>query len=581
VSVISVNWKAIEKTFRTLCRRWVNPAITDEAEASLQGRLFALLFALPPLTLVTTLLAMAQGTSQNSALVALAISLPVLASSWLSLSASAHVRNLIIVGCGPMLVLATHASGAAMVIAASIAFVFGVLRAWQGLANWKIWQASGLAAMIAAVSTLLATPAQVGPLSTFAALPVILLAAYFTGWRFGYAPDTAATASLTLGNSELFALAAHAGSIMTYVERSGVVAKSEGRSTAEWLAPADLEGRGLVDKLHVADRPGFLAWIGGLTSNKAADVFKARLLNPTAHNTGLWVGAKFRRIREDSAGVLLSLVLENREDLNGNDTQAVAVGSLGHELRTPLNAIAGFSEMLRNGYCGQLANEKQAEYLDLIHRSSCHLLQVADAMLDWSQLESQTRQLQSELFLPADVAGLAIGIVSADAHAKRIGLDYNPACGFDEFRGDKRALTQILVNLLSNAIKFVPECGQVSLSIDIDEDCLKLSVRDNGPGMNADDQARIGTPFLHSRSLGSAAGNGLGLSIVRQLAKLHGGSMQVESVSGEGTCVTVALPELRAARPNISELRPALQDESTRIIQIVEEQGHAKNRKTA
>lgn len=583
MSVIFVNWKAIEKTFRTLCRRWVNPAIRDEADVALHGGLFAFLFALPPLTLATTLLATVEGASQTGALAALSISLPVLASSWLSLSASPNVRNLIMVACGPMLVLATAASGAAMVTAASITIVLGAIRAWQQIANWRVWLASGFAALVASVAILLVKPADIGLFSLFAALPVVFLAAYFASQHLESAPVAPVYTSPPRGDAELTALAGHAGSILSHVERSGIVAQSEGRSAVEWLTPADLAGRGLIDKLHVADRPGFLAWIGGLTSNSAGDVFEARLSNPGAKDTSGWFNAKFKRIREDTAGLLLSLVVESRENPAGNEIQAVAVGSLGHELRTPLNAIAGFSEMLRDGYCGPLANEKQAEYLDLIHRSSRHLLQVSDAMLDWSQLESRTRQLNPELFIPADAAALAIAIVSADARSRKIGLEFNPACGFDEFSGDKRALTQILVNLLSNAIKFAPEDGHVSLAIDIDKECLKLSVCDDGPGMKADDQARIGMPFLQSRAAGSAsaAGNGLGLSIVRQLAKLHGGSMQVESACGEGTCVTVALPELRPLRPNISELRPAKQDESTRIIQIVGEQGHAKNRKTA
>ena len=583
MSVISVNWKAIDKTFRALCRRWVNPAVKDASEAGFQADLLAFLFALPPLTLATTFLAAVDGSPQSGALAAFSISLPVLASSWLSLSGSPLVRNLIIVAGGPMLALATAASGTAMSAAAAIAFATGVVWACQRKPNWKIWLACGFSALGTAMALLFLRPATVTPFAYFAALPVVLLASYIANRQKEAQPVALATDSLARRNSELTALADHVGAILFQVARSGIVSGSEGRSAVNWLSPTALEGRGLIDKLHLADRPGFLAWIGGLTSNRTDDEFEARLINTGSVEAAGWATCQFKKIREDDAGLLLSLVVESWEDPAENGTDAVAVGSLGHELRTPLNAVVGFSELLRDGFYGPLANEKQAEYLNLIHKSSRHLVQVSNAMLDWSQLESQTRQLNAETFIPADAAALAIGIVSADARAKRIGLEFNPACGFEEFCGDKRALTQILVNLFSNAIKFAPFGGHVNLAIDIEKDCLKLSVSDNGPGIDAVDRDRIGVPFMQSPTSDSAqaAGIGLGLSIVRQLAKLHGGSMQVESAPGEGTCVTVALPELRQRRANISELRPSKPDESIRDIQIFGEQGHAKNRKTA
>lgn len=579
MSIASVKWKAIEKTFRSLCRRWVNPAVNDEAEAAFHACLFAFLFVLPPLTIATTLMAAVDTGPKSGALAALSISLPVLAASWLSLSGSPLVRNLITGTSGLMLVLATSASGAAMVTAAAIAFACALLRARQCHPYRNFLRGSGIIALVSATLMLTINPAGIVPGSIIAALPIAFLVAIFAGWRGEASPVAPANPIQPHEDSNLLTLAKHAGSILCTIERSGVVSRSVGRSSVDWLTAASLERRGLIDKLHIADRPGFLAWIGGLTSNSAADEFDARLANESA----VWVKCKFKIIRNDDARLLLSIVVDSRDIPADNGMHAVAVGSLGHELRTPLNAVVGFSELLRDGFCGPLTNEKQAEYLDLIHKSSRHLLQVSEAMLDWSQLESRTRQLNAEIFVPADAAALAIGIVSADARAKMIGLEFNPACGLDEFRGDKRALTQILVNLFSNAIKFAPIGGHVSLAIDIDKDCLKLSVSDNGPGMKAAEQARIGVPFMQPRSGSStqSAGSGLGLSIVRQLAKLHGGSMQVESECGEGTCVSVALPELRLQRTNISELRSVKPDESTRDIQIFGEHGHAKNRKTA
>jgi two-component system, cell cycle sensor histidine kinase DivJ len=587
VSVNSVNWKAIAKTFRSVCRRWVNPAIRDEAELALQGGLFAFLFALPPLALVTTFLAMAGGSTPTGSSTALAIALPVLAASWLSLSASPQVRNCVIGSGGLMLVLACASSPVAVLAASLIAALHGLKRIFQKGADWKVWLVFAATALFAGSFLLAFQAVNFGPLALLSALPVILLAAVGSNWRGEFTAAVSKTGSEPDASAcqtpQIVAIAEHAGSLLACVGTNGLVANAQGRATIEWLTPDAVQGRGLVESIHIADRPGFLAWIGGLMNNRIDEAIALRLSPPHSNAASEWVKCSFRKIHADDAGFLVSIVAENSAGILNPDANAVAVGSLGHELRTPLNAIVGFSEMMRDGFCGPLTSEKQVEYLDLIHRSSRHLLQVSNAMLDWSQLESRTRQLNAELFVPAESASLAISLVSADAQAKRVGLNFDPACGMDDFCGDERALTQILVNLLSNAIKFAPENGLIRLAVDIDNDCLKLSVADNGPGMNAVDQAKIGMPFFQPNKAGldSSAGAGLGLSIVRELARLHGGSMQIESEPGSGTCVKVAFPALRPKRTNIADMRPAGPDESTRIIRIFEERGHATNRKTA
>lgn len=554
---------------------------------TLQGGLFAFLFALPPLALVTTLLAIAGGSAPTSSSTALAIALPVLAASWLSLSVSPQVRNIVIGSGGLMLVLACASSPVAVLASSSIVAVQGLRWTLRRKAHWRILTASALVALCAASLLLTAYPATLGPFALIAALPVILMTALGSNWRSDSVPVTSATishpATLPCDIKQLTALAGHTGALLAYVGKNGLVANVEGRSSIEWLTPAAIEGRGLVERIHIADRPGFLIWIGGLMAAAINEAIDVRISSSNSNAVSDWVKCSLMKIHAGDTGFLISIIEQNVSSVIHPDTNAFAVGSLGHELRTPLNAIVGFSEMLRDGFCGPLTNEKQIEYLDLIHRSSRHLLQVSNAMLDWSQLESRTRQLNAEIYVPTEAASLAIAIVSADAQAKCIGLDFEPACSMEEFRGDERALTQILVNLLSNAVKFAPENGLIRLAIDIENDCLMLSVSDNGPGMEAIDKARIGKPFFQplNSSSDTPVGAGLGLSIVRELAKLHGGSMQIESEPGEGTCAKVALPALRPHWSNIADVRPVGLDESTRIIQIFEERGHATNRKTA
>ena len=113
-----------------------------------------------------------------------------------------------------------------------------------------------------------------------------------------------------------------------------------------------------------------------------------------------------------------------------------------------------------------------------------------------------------------------------------------------EIVADKRALRQILLNLLSNAIKFTPPGGQARLRLRREGDQFVLAVSDSGVGVAAGDLARLGDPFFHAKAThdGAYEGAGLGLSVVRGLVGLHGGSIAIESAPGQGACVTVRLP---------------------------------------
>src|SRR5262249_10232621 len=118
------------------------------------------------------------------------------------------------------------------------------------------------------------------------------------------------------------------------------------------------------------------------------------------------------------------------------------------------------------------------------------------------------------------------------------------APGLDEVIGDRRAVKQILINLLSNAVKFTSHGGKISIAARADGDCATIVVSDSGVGIDADDLARIGSPFFQAKgSLDRPyEGTGLGLSIVRGLVGLHGGSIAVASEPENGTCVLVRLP---------------------------------------
>jgi cell cycle sensor histidine kinase DivJ len=127
-----------------------------------------------------------------------------------------------------------------------------------------------------------------------------------------------------------------------------------------------------------------------------------------------------------------------------------------------------------------------------------------------------------------------------------------------EVEADRRAIKQIALNLVSNGLKFTPRGGSVTLTVQPIDGALEIIVSDTGVGIAADDLARLGRPFEQAGDADQrAAGSGLGLSLVRAFARLHGGEMNLESSVGEGTTVTVRMPVLAPEREPDAEAEPA------------------------
>ncbi len=217
---------------------------------------------------------------------------------------------------------------------------------------------------------------------------------------------------------------------------------------------------------------------------------------------------------------------------------------VSHELRTPLNAIIGFSDMMRSRLFGPLPG-KYAEYADLIHDSGQHMLDLIGDVLDLSKVEAGKYELSLDHFDAVDVVRSSAKMIRPAADAAEVALNLDvPESDALLIHADRRAVRQILLNLLSNAVKFSNKGGQVHISAKRKGTDLWLSVKDNGPGMSAEEIANIGTPYAQGAqgALVKDRGTGLGLSLVQSLTDLHRGQMDIDSVMGEGTQVTVSLP---------------------------------------
>jgi PAS domain S-box-containing protein len=233
-----------------------------------------------------------------------------------------------------------------------------------------------------------------------------------------------------------------------------------------------------------------------------------------------------------------------------NRMKAAFLAAMSHELKTPLNAVLGFSEIIRDEMLGPVGHAAYRDYAGDIHKSGARLLAVINDVLDVSRLEGGLLTIEAHSENIQDVAKGAIKLARGLTQDRR-GIEIDVPAEMPSLYVDPRRLSQALGNLLANALKFTPESGQVRFVARLQPDGgIHLMVEDTGIGMAQETIAVALEPF---RQLdGSLArrfeGAGLGLSISKALAELHGGHLSVRSAVGEGTTVTIALPVARVGQ---------------------------------
>ena len=361
----------------------------------------------------------------------------------------------------------------------------------------------------------------------------------------------------------------HVGDLVTWHDAGGaVVFANAAARTLAGADPRELLGRGLFERVHIADRPLFLKALSDAAHGEEGVTACFRTLFVPCEGAGesrlpvsLWLEMQACRVAGAAAADGAAVVCVMRdvtarrateearerghaEALRANDVKGQFLATVSHELRTPLNAIIGFSEMLSAEDNGWLDAQKRLEYARIIHASGHHLLDVVNTLLDISKIESGAMTIERE---PLDLAAMAqdcCTLMALRAETGGIALERVVGPGLPAVEGDRRALKQVVLNLLSNAIKFTPAGGRVTLAVVRDGDTIDLSVSDTGIGIAAADLPRLGDPFFQAKGAYDRAheGTGLGLSVVRGLVGLHGGRLTVESAPGIGTRVSVRLP---------------------------------------
>ena len=235
-----------------------------------------------------------------------------------------------------------------------------------------------------------------------------------------------------------------------------------------------------------------------------------------------------------------------------NNLKNEFLATMSHELRTPLNSILGFSDVLLSNM--QVLNDKQRRYVGHIQSSGRTLLNLINDVLDLAKIESGKMELHPVELSLADLIERTVGSMTALADKKNIDLHWQIDPDLPVLLQDLGKLQQILSNLLSNAVKFTPEGGRVQVRAELrDAGRFSLIVEDTGIGIPLEDQERIFEKFRQGASISGQRdtltreyeGTGLGLSITKELSKLLGGGVSVQSEFGKGSIFIVDLP-LRA-----------------------------------
>jgi two-component system, cell cycle sensor histidine kinase DivJ len=379
-------------------------------------------------------------------------------------------------------------------------------------------------------------------------------------------------------------LARNMSDVISRHSRNGAVQFISPAAEAMLGAPVSrLQGHGLFDRVHVADRPAYLTALSDAARGGEACSVEFRLRRDVARGQNnpadfVWVEMRCRPFEQASGEAEVVAVMRDvtdrklqeqalelartvAEQADASKTRFLA--TMSHELRTPLNAIIGFSEMMIQEDLLMLDAARRKEYAQLINDSGQHLLSVVNGILDMSKMESGNFEIAPEPFAPRAALLHCCNLLALKARESGVDLVTRAPDDLPVMTGDPRAFKQIALNLVANAIKFTDRGGMVTVSATVEGARLMVRITDTGVGIAADDLKRIGDPFFQAGTTYERKheGTGLGLSIVKGLVGLHNGDINVQSKVGEGTTVTVALPlafspPAREPASNIATLKP-------------------------
>lgn len=213
-----------------------------------------------------------------------------------------------------------------------------------------------------------------------------------------------------------------------------------------------------------------------------------------------------------------------------------------HELRTPLTNLQAYAETLQEEQ--DLEIERQKEFCNVINNEANRLGRLVDQLLTVSQMEAGSMVANRHELDLIPMLEYSADQLRGQAEQKQITLTTKLSAKLPTANGDRDKLQAALVNLVGNAIKYTPNHGQVVLRCSADDCWIRIDVEDTGPGIPEEEQAKVFEKFFRGAATREAdeRGNGLGLAFAREIARLHGGDVELSSVFGEGSVFTLRLP---------------------------------------
>jgi two-component system phosphate regulon sensor histidine kinase PhoR len=225
-----------------------------------------------------------------------------------------------------------------------------------------------------------------------------------------------------------------------------------------------------------------------------------------------------------------------------NELKSEFISNVSHELKTPLSIISMFGEMLT---LGRTKSPEQAhEYAEIIWRESVRLGRLIDNVLDFAKIERNANVYELADGDLGEVVERALELSQRRVQGAEMTLETDVATDLPPVRLDANAYTLAVLNLIDNAIKYAPEGKRIAVDLARKDDRLVLSVRDFGPGIDPEEHAKIFDRFYRARAirLKPIRGSGIGLALVRHIARAHGGDIAVESEVGKGSTFSMWIP---------------------------------------